>query len=166
MMSFSYGRAADVGQAVREIAANPSAKFIAGGTNLIDLMKYDVEATIRVAGPSGERTLPFGDFHRLPGDTPEVDTNLSHGEIILSVDLPARGFARHHTYLKLRDRSSYVFALVSVAAGLEMEGDRIRVARLALGGVAHKPWRDPEAEELLSGGPATTDSLPQPPLTS
>jgi xanthine dehydrogenase YagS FAD-binding subunit len=118
-----------------------------------------LEATIRVAGPSGERTLSFGDFHRLPGDTPEVDTNLSHGEIILSVDLPARGFARHHTYLKLRDRSSYAFALVSVAAGLEMEGDRVRVARLALGGVAHKPWRDPESEELLSGGPATTDSF-------
>jgi xanthine dehydrogenase YagS FAD-binding subunit len=289
MNSFSYLRATDVGQAVREIARDPSAKFIAGGTNLIDLMKYDVErptrliditrlplnaikeaedgglrigalvtntdvaydarvksrypmlssailagasqqlrnaastggnllqrtrcsyfydvyapcnkrepgtgcqalpgfnrhhallgastnciathpsdmcvalaaleATVRVAGPGGERAILLADFHRLPGDTPQIDTNLRHDEIILAVDLPARGFAQHHTYLKLRDRLSYAFALVSVAVGLEMDGGQIGLARLALGGVAHKPWRDPEAEELLRGRPATADSF-------
>jgi xanthine dehydrogenase YagS FAD-binding subunit len=118
-----------------------------------------LEATVRVAGSEGERAIPFAEFHRLPGDTSEIDTNLRQGEIILSVDLPAEGFAKHHTYLKLRDRLSYAFALVSVAVGLEMNGDRIGRARLALGGVAHKPWRDPEAEELLRGRPSTVDSF-------
>jgi xanthine dehydrogenase YagS FAD-binding subunit len=289
MTPFSYVRATDVGQAIREIAGERSARFIAGGTNLIDLMKYDVErptklvdithlplntieetadgglrigalvtntevaydarvesrypmlssailagasqqlrnaastggnllqrtrcsyfydvatscnkrqpgsgcqallgfnryhailgastgciathpsdmcvalaaleATVRVAGADGERAIPFAEFHRLPGEMPEIDANLRHGEIILSVDLPAKGFADHHTYLKLRDRLSYAFALVSVAAGLEMDGDRIGLARLALGGVAHKPWRDLEAEELLRGGAANADSF-------
>jgi xanthine dehydrogenase YagS FAD-binding subunit len=289
MNPFSYARANDVADAVRLMAADPAAKFIAGGTNLIDLMKYDVErprrlvdithlplnaieeteegglrigalvsntdlasdarvesrypmlssailagasqqlrnaastggnllqrtrcsyfydvetpcnkrepgtgcqaipgfnrnhailgastdciathpsdmcvalaaleASVRVAGPGGERTIPFADFHRLPGDHPEIDTNLEHREIILGVDLPAEGFADHHTYLKLRDRLSYAFALVSVAVGLEMDGDRIGRARLALGGVAHKPWRDQKAEELLHGRPATVDSF-------
>ena len=289
MRPFSYVRAANIDQAMREIAAHPSAKFIAGGTNLIDLMKYDVErpmrlidithlalntieetedgglrigalvtntdlaydarvearypmlssailagasqqlrnaastggnlvqrtrcsyfydvdspcnkrepgtgcqallgfnryhallgasthciathpsdmcvalaaleANVRVAGSDGQRTIAFADFHRLPGDMPNVDTNLRHDEIILSVDLPAEGFAEHHTYLKLRDRHSYAFALVSIAVGLTMDGDRVNRARLALGGVAHKPWRDPEAEELLSGRPATAENF-------
>jgi xanthine dehydrogenase YagS FAD-binding subunit len=118
-----------------------------------------LEATVRVAGPRGERSIAIADFHRLPGERPELDTNLEHGEIILGVDLPARGFAEHHTYLKLRDRLSYAFALVSVAAGLEIEGERIAAARLALGGVAHKPWRDTAAEELLRGRPATRESF-------
>jgi len=289
MRPFSYVRAADIDHAVREVAADPSAKFIAGGTNLIDLMKYDVdhptrlvdithlplntieetedgglrigalvtntdlaydprvesrypmlssailagasqqlrnaastggnllqrtrcsyfydvatpcnkrepgtgcsaipgfnryhallgasnmciathpsdmcvalaalEATVRVAGPDGERAIPFAEFHRLPGNTPEIDTNLRHGEIILSLELPARGFAQHYTYLKLRDRLSYAFALVSIAVGLEMDGDRIGLARLALGSIAHKPWRGPETEELLRGRPATAESF-------
>jgi xanthine dehydrogenase YagS FAD-binding subunit len=111
-------------------------------------------ATVRVAGPGGERAIPFAEFHRLPGDRPQDDTNLGRDEIVLSVDLPAQGFARNYTYLKLRDRHSYAFALVSVAVGLEMDGDRIGEARVALGGVAHKPWRDTEAEELLRGRPA------------
>lgn len=285
MNGFAYTRAADVANAVSEIVADGGAKFIAGGTNLVDLMKYDVEhptrliditrlalnkieetddgglrigalvtntavayderivqrypllsrailagaspqlrnvattggnllqrtrcyhfydtatpcnkrepgsgcgaiegynrihailgasehciavhpsdmcvalaaleATVRVTGETGERTIPFADFHRLPGDAPQIDTNLQPDEIITAVDLPEQGFAGHHAYLKLRDRQSYAFALVSVAAALEMDGDRIREARLVLGGVAHKPWRDTEAEALLDGQPAS-----------
>ena len=281
MINFQYARATDVSDAVRQIAADPAAKFIAGGTNLVDLMKYEVErplrlidisrlplktieqtpagglrigalvpntdlayhplieqryplvssailagasqqlrnmastggnllqrtrcfyfydtttpcnkrepgsgcsaidginrinailgtseaciathpsdmcvalaaleATVHVAGPTGERTIPFADFHRLPGDTPQRDTNLKPNEIITAIELPARGFATNYSYLKIRDRLSYAFALVSVAAALELDGGRIKEARLALGGVAHKPWRDREVEETLRG---------------
>jgi xanthine dehydrogenase YagS FAD-binding subunit len=285
MINFQYACATDVADAVRQIAADPTAKFIAGGTNLIDLMKEDVErpsrlidiarlplkgveetaegglrigalmpnsdlayhpliaqrypmlasailagaspqlrnmastggnllqrtrcyyfydtatpcnkresgsgcsaiaglnrmhailgtseaciathpsdmcvalaaldATVHVAGPVGARVMAFADFHRLPGNTPERDTNLQSNEIVTAVELPARGFAANYTYLKIRDRLSYAFALVSVAAALELEGDTIKEARLALGGVAHKPWRDPSAEAALSGQAAT-----------
>ena len=106
-------------------------------------------ATVHVAGPSGTRAIPFADFHRLPEDTPHRDTNLSSNEIITAVELPPKEFATHYTYLKIRDRLSYAFALVSVAVGLELEGGKIKEARLALGGVAHKPWRDPAAEAAL-----------------
>lgn len=283
MIAFQYARANDVADAVRQKAADPTAKFIAGGTNLVDLMKEDVErpsrliditrlplkeveelpeggvrigalvpnsdlayhplieqrypmlssallagasqqlrnmastggnllqrtrcyyfydvatpcnkrnpgsgcsaidglnrmhailgtseaciaahpsdmcvalaaldARILVTGPSGERTIPFADFHRLPGDTPEVDTNLEGNEMVTAVELPAQGFPRNYTYLKIRDRLSYAFALVSVAAALDLEGDTIKEARLALGGVAHKPWRDTTAEAALVGQP-------------
>src|SRR4051812_44286975 len=276
MNNFEYARASDVAEAVRMKAADPTAKFIAGGTNLVDLMKYHVErparlidisrlpltaveetgdggvkigalvpnsdlayhpliersypllssailagasqqlrnmastggnllqrtrcfyfydtatpcnkrepgsgcsaitglnrghailgtsdaciathpsdmcvalaaleATVHVTGPSGERAIPFADFHRLPEDTPQHDTNLQPNEIIMAIELPARGFAANYTYLKIRDRLSYAFALVSVATGLELAGDTIREARLTLGGVAHKPWRDSSAE--------------------
>jgi xanthine dehydrogenase YagS FAD-binding subunit len=118
-----------------------------------------LEATVQVSGPQGDRAIPFADFHRLPGDTPETDTNLAPGEIIVAVDLPQSRFPQHFTYLKLRDRLSYAFALVSVAAALELDGDRIRTARLALGGVAHKPWRNRAAEALLEGEPATRESF-------
>jgi xanthine dehydrogenase YagS FAD-binding subunit len=285
MINFQYARASNVGDAVRLIAADPQAKFIAGGTNLIDLMKYEVErpprlidisrlplnaveetaaggvrigalvansdlayhpliverypllgsailagasqqlrnmastggnllqrtrchyfydvatpcnkrepgsncsaipginrmhailgtseaciathpsdmcvalavleAKVRVAGPAGERVIAFEDFHRLPGDTPQRDTNLEANEIITAIELPARGFAKNYTYLKIRDRLSYAFALVSVAAVLELEGDTIGEARLGLGGVAHKPWRDKAAEAGMRGEPAT-----------
>ncbi len=281
MINFQYARAHDVADAVRQIGADPSAKFIAGGTNLIDLMKMDVErpmrlidisrlplksveqtaggglrigalvpnsdlsyhplveqrypmlasaiqagasqqlrnmastggnllqrtrcyyfydtatpcnkrdpgsgcsaidglnrmhailgtsedciathpsdmcvalaaleATVRVTGQSGEREIAFADFHRLPGDTPQRDTNLQPDEIITAVELPAQGFARNYTYLKIRDRLSYAFALVSVAVGMELDGDRIKEARFALGGVAHKPWRNTTAETSLHG---------------
>ncbi|MFZ1195489.1 MAG: xanthine dehydrogenase family protein subunit M [Pseudolabrys sp.] len=284
MINFEYARATDVADAIRQIAADPEAKFIAGGTNLIDLMKYDVErplrlidithlplktveetanggvrigalvpnsdlayhpliekrypllssailagasqqlrnmastggnllqrtrcfyfydvatpcnkrepgsgcsardginrinailgtseaciathpsdmcvalaaleAKVHVAGPAGERTIAFADFHRLPGNTPEVDTNLKPNEIITAIELPAQGFAANYSYLKIRDRLSYAFALVSVAAALELEGNRIKEARLALGGVAHKPWRNLEAELAMRGKPA------------
>jgi xanthine dehydrogenase YagS FAD-binding subunit len=281
MINFEYARANDVADAVRQIAADPAAKFIAGGTNLVDLMKvyverpsrlidisrlplktveetaagglrigalvpnsdlayhpliekrypllssaifagasqqlrnmastggnllqrtrcayfYDtatpcnkrepgsgcsairginrihailgaseaciathpsdmcvalaaLEAKVHVAGPAGERAFAFADFHRLPGDTPQLDTNLQANEIITAIELPAEGFAKNYSYLKIRDRLSYAFALVSVAAALELEGGSIKQARLALGGVAHKPWRDPEAEAALRG---------------
>ncbi|MGB8555231.1 MAG: xanthine dehydrogenase family protein subunit M [Pseudolabrys sp.] len=284
MINFEYARATDVADAIRQIAADPEAKFIAGGTNLIDLMKYDVErplrlidithlplktveetanggvrigalvpnsdlayhpliekrypllssailagasqqlrnmastggnllqrtrcfyfydvatpcnkrepgsgcsardginrinailgtseaciathpsdmcvalaaleAKVHVAGPAGERTIAFADFHRLPGNTPEVDTNLKPNEIITAIELPAQGFAANYSYLKIRDRLSYAFALVSVAAALELEGNRITEARLALGGVAHKPWRNLETELAMRGKPA------------
>ena len=289
MINFQYARANDVADAVRQIAADPTAKFIAGGTNLIDLMKYDVErplrliditrlplktveetaagglrigalvpnsdlayhplieqrypllssailagasqqlrnmastggnllqrtrcfyfydtatpcnkrepgsgcsaigginrinailgtseaciathpsdmcvalaaleATVHVAGPSGERAIAFADFHRLPGDTPQLDNNLQPNEIVTSVELPAKGFKANYSYLKIRDRLSYAFALVSVAAALELEGGRIKEARLALGGVAHKPWRKPEAEAALRGEAADEQSF-------
>jgi xanthine dehydrogenase YagS FAD-binding subunit len=110
-----------------------------------------IEAKVHVTGPSGERTIAFADFHRLPGNTPEIDSNLHRDEIITAIELPPRGFAANYSYLKIRDRLSYAFALVSVAAALELEGDRIKDARLALGGVAHKPWRDPGAEAALRG---------------
>ncbi|EIM29099.1 FAD binding domain-containing protein [Microvirga lotononidis] len=281
MINFQFSQATDVGDALRQIAADPDASFIAGGTNIVDLMKYDVErpgrlidishlplrtveeapsgglsigalvpnsdlayhplvearypllssailagasqqlrnmastggnlmqrtrclyfydtvtpcnkrdpgsgcsaitginrinailgtseaciathpsdmcvalaaleAMVHVAGPSGERAIPFADFHRLPGDTPEIDTNLAPDEIIVAVELPPKGFAANYSYLKIRDRLSYAFALVSVAAALEFENGRIKEARLALGGVAHKPWRRTEAEAALQG---------------
>jgi xanthine dehydrogenase YagS FAD-binding subunit len=281
MINFQYSRAADVADAVRQIAADPAAKFIAGGTNLIDLMKEDVErpsrlidvsrlplksveqtatggvrigamvpnsdlayqpliaqrypilasailagasaqlrnmastggnllqrtrcsyfydtatpcnkrepgsgcsaltglnrmhailgtsesciathpsdmcvalaaldAKVHVAGPAGERTIAFADFHRLPGNTPDRDTNLHAEEMVIAVELPAQGFAKNYTYLKIRDRLSYAFALVSVAAAFELDGDTIKEARLALGGVGHKPWRDLDVEAALRG---------------
>ncbi len=281
MINFDYARAINVADAVRQIAAFPAAKFIAGGTNLIDLMKEDVErperlvdisrlplnmveetqgggvligalvpnsdlayhplierhfpllrsailagaspqlrnmasvggnlmqrtrclyfydvatpcnkrepnsgcsaingfnrmhailgtseaciathpsdmcvalaaldAKVHVTGAAGDRVIAFADFHRLPLDAPQRDTNLQPDELITAVELPAQDFRTHYTYLKLRDRLSYAFALVSVAAALELEGDRVKEARIALGGVAHKPWRDLEAEEALRG---------------
>jgi xanthine dehydrogenase YagS FAD-binding subunit len=118
-----------------------------------------LKAVVQVRGPRGERAIPIAEFHRLPGDTPEIDTNLAADEIIIAIDLPPRGFAEHHAYLKVRDRQSYAFALVSVAAGLEIDQGTITEARLALGGVAHKPWRDPEAEALLRGRAATRETF-------
>jgi xanthine dehydrogenase YagS FAD-binding subunit len=118
-----------------------------------------LEATVQVTGPKGERSIPFAEFHRLPDDQPQLDSELGLDELITAVDLPPEGFPRNHTYLKLRDRLSYAFALVSVAVGLDLDGDLIGKARLALGGVAHKPWRDPAAEALLVGKPADQASF-------
>jgi len=116
-----------------------------------------LDAVVCVSGPQGERTIPFADFHRLPGDTPHLDNNLRSGEMITALDLPKRGFPDHYAYLKVRDRTSYAFALVSVAVGLEMEGDTVTEARVALGGVAHKPWRNTDAEAMLNGLKVTKD---------
>ena len=116
-------------------------------------------ATVNISGKNGERSIPFADFHRLPGENPELDNNLQAGDIVTSIDVPANSFGAHYTYLKIRDRASYAFALVSVAVGLELEGNIIKNARLALGGVAHKPWRDTEAEDLLKGQEASEDNF-------
>ncbi|MGB7276301.1 MAG: xanthine dehydrogenase family protein subunit M [Pseudolabrys sp.] len=110
-----------------------------------------LDAKVHVIGPHGEREIPFGDFHRLPGETPQHETDLRAGELVTAVELPAQGFAANYTYLKIRDRLSYAFALVSVAVGLELGGSTIKEARFALGGVAHKPWRRAEAEATLRG---------------
>ena len=291
MNPFHYTRASDVADAIRQITADPAAKFIAGGTNLIDLMKYDVEhparlvdishlplrsveetpsgglrigalvpnsdlayhpqieqrypliasailsgasqqlrnmastggnllqrtrcfyfydavtpcnkrqpgsgcsaisginrinailgtseaciathpsdlcvalaaleAIVHVAGPAGSRAIAFSDFHRLPGNTPQRDTNLEPTEIITAIELPPKGFGTNYSYLKIRDRLSYAFALVSVAAALDLDGNTIREARLALGGVAHKPWRVTAAEAALRGQPAGAGAFAQ-----
>ena len=291
MIPLQYTRATDVADAIKQVAADPSARFIAGGTNLIDLIKYDVatptrlidisrlplrnveetatggvligalvpntdlayhplieqrypllsrsilagasqqlrnmastggnllqrtrcfyfydaatpcnkrepgsgcsavggvnrinailgtsesciathpsdmcvalaalEAIVHVTGPAGSRSIAFSDFHRLPGDTPQRDTNLEFDEIITAIELPAKGFSANYSYLKIRDRLSYAFALVSVAAALELDGGTIREARLALGGVAHKPWRSSTAETALRGQPASAGAFAQ-----
>ncbi len=116
-------------------------------------------ADILVRGNGGERHIPILDFHRLPGDMPEKDTHLKPGEIITAIDLPPEGFTKNYAYLKVRDRPSYAFALVSAAAALELEGETIKEIRIALGGVAHKPWRNPELEADLQGKPATRPSF-------
>jgi xanthine dehydrogenase YagS FAD-binding subunit len=118
-----------------------------------------LEARVLATGTDGERSIRFVDFHRLPGDTPQIDSNLRADEIITAIELPPEGFAHNYTYLKIRDRLSYAFALVSIAVGLEIEGETIKEARLALGGVAHKPWRDLEAEAQLAGAPVTQDNF-------
>jgi xanthine dehydrogenase YagS FAD-binding subunit len=114
-----------------------------------------LDAVVTVRGTSGSREIPLIAFHRLPGDTPQVDTVLEPGELIIAVTLPPNGIASRSSYRKVRDRASYAFALVSVAAGIEMEGGMIKDVRIALGGVAHKPWRAERAEAGLRGGPAT-----------
>jgi xanthine dehydrogenase YagS FAD-binding subunit len=112
-----------------------------------------------VSGPASDRVVAFADFHRLPGDTPQNDTNLGRDEIVTAIELPAQGFATNYSYLKIRDRLSYAFALVSVAAALELHGRTIKEARLALGGVAAKPWRTYEAEQALHGQSANPDTF-------
>ncbi len=118
-----------------------------------------LDAVVRVQGRTGERAIPLVDFHRLPGDEPQRDTVLEHGDLITAVDLPPLAFGAQSTYRKVRDRASYAFALVSVAAALDVDGGTVRDVRLALGGVAHKPWRASRAEEALRGGPATEDAF-------
>lgn len=118
-----------------------------------------LDAVVHVVGPEGERRIAFSDFHRLPGSEPHLDNTLRHGELIVAVELPAATFGSHHTYLKVRDRLSYAFALVSVAVGLRLEAGVIAEARVALGGVAHKPWRDRVAEGRLTGQPADVSSF-------
>jgi xanthine dehydrogenase YagS FAD-binding subunit len=110
-----------------------------------------LDPIVQVSGPKGTRSIAFADFHRLPGDHPEIDTNLGRDEMITSVDLPAAPWAKSSAYVKVRDRASYSFALVSVAAGIELKDGEIQLARIALGGVAHKPWRAREAEAKLTG---------------
>jgi len=132
------------------IATNPSDMNVALAA---------LDATIQVVGPQGTRAIAIEDFHRLPGDHPEIDTTLRPGELITSVDLPAPLFAQYAHYLKIRDRASYAFALVSVAVGLQMQGGVMSDARIALGGVAHKPWRARASEALLNGKSLSKDNV-------
>jgi xanthine dehydrogenase YagS FAD-binding subunit len=120
-----------------------------------------LDAIVHLQSRSGERTVALCDLHSLPGDRPDLETVLEPGELITAVQLPASELAAHSTYRKVRDRASYAFALVSVAAALEVNGDGIADARLALGGVAPKPWRAWRAEEALRGRPATETSFLQ-----
>jgi xanthine dehydrogenase YagS FAD-binding subunit len=117
-----------------------------------------VDARVRILGPDGPRWLALVDLHRLPGDAPDRDTVLEHGDLITAIDLPALPLARRSAYRKVRDRASYAFALVSVAAALDVAEGVVRDVRIAFGGVAHKPWRAHRAEEVLRGAPATPAS--------
>ncbi|WP_349972564.1 xanthine dehydrogenase family protein subunit M [Pseudomonas caspiana] len=118
-----------------------------------------LEAIVHVQGRAGQRTIEFADFHRLPGDAPQRDNQLADDELITAIELPAPSFAGQGKYLKIRDRASYAFALISVAASLELDGDVIRDVRLALGGVAHKPWRDKVVEQMLVGKPVSRENF-------
>jgi xanthine dehydrogenase YagS FAD-binding subunit len=118
-----------------------------------------LDAVVVVLGVDGERRVPLNELHRLPGEEPQRDTTLAHGELITAVELPALSFSGRSSYRKVRDRASYAFALVSVAAALDVEDGVIRDVRLALGGVAHKPWRAVRAEAELRGRPATDDTF-------
>jgi xanthine dehydrogenase YagS FAD-binding subunit len=118
-----------------------------------------LDAVVKVKGRNEERSIPFSEYHRLPGETPEKDNNLNEGELITSIEIPPNNFQKNYYYLKVRDRSSYAFALVSVAVALEMAGIEIKKARIALGGVAHKPWRVVEAENYLAGKTANENSF-------
>jgi xanthine dehydrogenase YagS FAD-binding subunit len=118
-----------------------------------------LDATVHVQGPNGPRSIPFNAFYRLPGNTPDIETDVQRGELITSVQLPPLPFARRSLYRKVRDRASHAFALVSVAAALETRDGLIANVRLALGGVAHKPWRALEAESALAGAPATPEAF-------
>ena len=129
-----------LGQSPHCIAIHPSDMCVALAA---------LEAIVHVEGSAGPRAIPFAKFHRLPGDAPERDTTLAPDEVIVAVELPKDGCPGHYTYLKLRDRLSYAFALVSVAVAMDPEAGRVRIA---LGGVAHKPWRLPEAEALMVRG--------------
>jgi xanthine dehydrogenase YagS FAD-binding subunit len=131
-----------LGQSEQCIAVHPSDMCVAMAA---------LDAVVRVQGPKGERQIAFADFHRPPGTTPNIDTNLQADELITAVDLPPIPFATRSHYLKVRDRASYAFALVSVAAILDLDNGNIRAARVALGGVAHKPWRAQKAEAVLAG---------------
>jgi xanthine dehydrogenase YagS FAD-binding subunit len=132
------------------IATNPSDMNVALSA---------LNATIHVQGPKGKRNIAFRDFHLLPGDTPQIETSLKPDELITAVELPPSKFAKNSFYLKVRDRQSYAFALVSVAAGLELNARTIKSAGLALGGVAPKPWRSIEAEKSLAGATPGTEAF-------
>src|SRR5438067_3284257 len=132
------------------IATNPSDMSVALAA---------LEAVIHLEGPNGAREVAIGDFHRLPEDRPQDDTVIQAGELITAVTLPPPKFTRYAHYLKVRDRASYAFALVSVAAAIDLDGGTVRDARIVLGGVAHKPWRALEAEAVLRGQPLSDDVL-------
>lgn len=135
-----------LGQSDQCIAVHPSDMAVA---------MRALDATVNVEGPKGKRAIPISDFHRLPGATPQIDTNLGPDELIVSIDLPGAARSTKSSYIKVRDRQSYAFALVSVAASLDAGGK----IRLAMGGVAHKPWRAEKAEAYLNGKPMSPDNF-------
>jgi xanthine dehydrogenase YagS FAD-binding subunit len=139
-----------IGHSAHCVATHPSDLALA-------LAAFD--AVVRVVGPTGERSIPLVDFHRLPGDLPQQDTNLGRDELIVGVDVPALRFAANSRYRKVRDRASFSFALVSVAAALDVVDGAVRDVRIALGGLAHKPWRAHAAEDLLRGSSADEESF-------
>jgi xanthine dehydrogenase YagS FAD-binding subunit len=120
-----------------------------------------LDTTVLISGPKGDRRIPFENFHRLPGDLPQKDNTLEKGELIVGREILDNEFAKHVHYLKVRDRSSYAFALVSVAAAVEMQGNKIKDIRLAMGGVEHKPWRLTTAEAFLKGKEASETNFRQ-----
>lgn len=120
-----------------------------------------LNASVLVAGPKGNRRIPFQNFHRLPGDTPQKDNTLERGELITAIEIPDNSYKEHVHYLKVRDRTSYAFALVSVAAAVDLQGDTIKDVRLGMGGVAHKPWCLTEAEIFLKGKTASEANFRQ-----
>jgi xanthine dehydrogenase YagS FAD-binding subunit len=145
-----HANLAIIGQSEHCVATHPS-------DMAVPLAAFD--ALVHVVGPAGKRTIPLVDFHRLPGDEPERDTVLGDDELITEVELPPLGVAAHSTYRKVRERASFSFALVSLAAALDTTDGTVRDVRLALGGIAHKPWRASVAEVALRGGPATEESF-------
>jgi xanthine dehydrogenase YagS FAD-binding subunit len=138
-----------------------SDKCIAVHPSDMSVAMVALDATVLTSGPKGDRRIAFADLHRLPGDTPEKDTNLEAGELITGVEIPDGPFTKHVSYYKVRERASYAFALVSAAAALDLDGNTIKAARLAMGGVAHKPWRMTAAEQALVGKPATEATFRQ-----
>jgi xanthine dehydrogenase YagS FAD-binding subunit len=138
-----------LGASAQCIATNPSDMAVA----LVAL-----DAIVHLQGPGGARQIPVAEFHRLPEERPQDDSVIQAGELIVAVELPPAKFAQTH-YLKVRDRASYAFALVSVAAAVELDGELVRDARIVLGGVAHKPWRAVDAENALRGKPMTDEVL-------
>jgi xanthine dehydrogenase YagS FAD-binding subunit len=139
------------------LGASPSCIAVHPSDMAVALLALD--ATVRLRGLQGERVIAMSDFHRLPGDTPQIDTNIASGELITAIDLPPSPFAAHSIYLKVRDRASYAFALVSVAAALDLQDGIVKDVRIVLGGVAHKPWRSTEAESALRGQPLSDENL-------
>ncbi len=139
-----------LGTSEKCIATHPSDMCVA-------LMALD--ATIRVAGPNGDRSIPISEFYVAYGEDPAKENTLAHDELITAVDLPAIEYSKRSLYLKIRDRASYEFALASAAVVLDLDGKNIRAARIALGGVGTKPWRSPEAETALAGKPATNETF-------
>jgi xanthine dehydrogenase YagS FAD-binding subunit len=118
-----------------------------------------LDAKVLVEGANGKREIAFNDFHKLPENTPHIETDLQADELITHIEIPPNDFAENSLYRKVRDRASYAFALVSVAAALEIENNKIKNVRIALGGVAHKPWRCFEAENILQDGDATEENF-------
>lgn len=146
----------------RELAIlGTSAHCVATHPSDLAVALVALDALVHTRAPTGDRVIPVGELHRLPGDEPHRDTVLGHGELITSVEVPALPFAARSRYRKVRDRASYAFALVSVAAALDLADGTVRDVRIALGGVAHRPWRASLAEEMLRGGPATEERFRQ-----